>query len=112
MTSRITEIIVFEGDAVDVGNPVARMSVGSATLISVHAATNEISIPEMTAGAPPTRLTPETTLEPRVLISAVAASKTPSEFTSDARSVSEMLAGASVDPEGAADAVLGHPSND
>jgi 2-oxoglutarate dehydrogenase E2 component (dihydrolipoamide succinyltransferase) len=108
----ITEIIVFEGDAVDVGNPVARMSVGSATLISVHAATNEISIPEMTAGAPPTRLTPETTLEPRVLISAVAASKTPSEFTSDARSVSEMLAGASVDPEGAADAVLGHPSND
>lgn len=102
----IVEIMVLEGDAVEVGHPVARMSVGAA------AATFEAQGTKPTESTPVKDVSTEAPRAASVATSIVAATPRETTHGRSARSVNEMLAGAMIDPDGAADAALDRPSHD
>jgi pyruvate dehydrogenase E2 component (dihydrolipoamide acetyltransferase) len=112
----IVEIVVLEGDSVEVGHPVARMSAGDAAAtfdVADKTAAEVTSVAQAAREIPPT--VESSSQEPRaksVLTSNVVTAPRETTYRKNARSVNEMLAGAVIDPDGAADAVLDRPSSD
>lgn len=107
----IIEIVVPEGETVEVGYPMARMSTSGAT--TSGEAEPSVTTAALVAEAVAPASAPRSN-EPRVMraptsVDTVAVAPTP--HLSE-RSVNEMLAGAVIDPAGAADAALGRPSSD
>jgi pyruvate dehydrogenase E2 component (dihydrolipoamide acetyltransferase) len=112
----IIEIVVLEGDSVEVGHPVARMSVGDAPVtigVAEETPTEATLAAPATTEAPPTvtSSSPEPRAKSAPMVGVVTAPRE-SSHRRNARSVNEMLAGAEIDPDGAADAVLDRPSGD
>lgn len=112
----IVEIVVPEGAAVEVGNPVARMVVGDGAAAFIDAG-GSTSLDSSINAEIPTGERPSVRSESVVPAQSAPASSAPVVSRAllhdqDARSVNEMLSGASIDANGAADAVLGRPSSD
>jgi 2-oxoglutarate dehydrogenase E2 component (dihydrolipoamide succinyltransferase) len=113
----IVEIVVLEGDSVEVGNPVARMALGNVAetfeVASVSTAPEPISRAQARPDDPPSgRLDSGESRAKSDHTSSRLATSRKSTSQPEGRSVSAMLSGATIDADGAADAALDRPSMD